>query len=149
MTLLLLLLLTFTPLHTEQPSEADREAIEAAIVQLFDAMRESNMEKAADVFHERLQLSTVVDRGAGSEVVESSAAGFLEAIGRPKEQPWDEHYSNLQVQIDGDLAIAWMDYRFYLGDEFSHCGVNAIKFIRTAAGWKMFSITDTRRETGC
>jgi hypothetical protein len=149
MTLLLSLLLAITPLNHDQPAQADHEAIEAAIIQLFDAMRESNMQKAADVFHERLQLSTVVDRGAGAELIESSAAEFLEAIGRPKEDAWDEHYSGLEIHVDGDLATAWMDYRFYRGDQFSHCGVNAIKFIRTSAGWLMFSITDTRRQNDC
>ena len=43
MTLILSLLLTITPLNLEQPAQNDHEAIEAAIIQLFDAMRESNM----------------------------------------------------------------------------------------------------------
>jgi hypothetical protein len=149
MTWFFILLFTFSSLQQTLPSNSDSKAIESTIIQLFDAMRESNMQKAADVFHEQLQLMTVVDRTMGAELIHSSAAEFLEAIALPKEEPWDEHYSNLEIHIDGDLATAWMDYRFYRGTEFSHCGVNAMKFIRTETGWKMFSITDTRRTDNC
>jgi len=149
MIYLFIFLFTISPLLLPQPTDSDSKAIENTIIQLFDAMRESNMQKAADMFHEQLQLKTVVNRGAGAELINSSGAEFLEAIGLPKEEPWDEHYSNLEIRIDGDLATAWMDYRFYRGEKFSHCGVNAIKFIRAETGWKMFSITDTRRSENC
>lgn len=133
----------------EPPSESDQQEVEEVITQLFDAMRENDMQKAADVFYESMQLSTVMDRGEGVELVHSNPADFLEAIGRPKDDIWDEHYSDLKIHVDGDLASAWMNYRFYRGDEFSHCGVNTIKLIRTPDGWKMFSITDTRRTENC
>jgi ketosteroid isomerase-like protein len=137
-----------SPVHV--PShESDQQEVEEVITQLFDAMRENDMQKAADVFYESMQLSTVMDRGEGVELVHSNPADFLEAIGRPKDDIWDEHYSDLKIHVDGDLASAWMNYRFYRGEEFSHCGVNAIKFIRTGEGWKMFSITDTRKTEGC
>lgn len=77
------------------------------------------------------------------------AAGFLQAVGAPREEVWDERISNLQIQIDGPLASAWMDYSFYRGDAFSHCGVNTMTLLREEDGWKIFAISDTRRRTGC
>ena len=62
---------------------------------------------------------------------------------------WDERIGDIDVRIDGGLATAWMPYAFYLGDRFSHCGVNAFHLTLTSEGWKILHITDTRRTTDC
>ena len=127
----------------------DPQQVEETILQLFDGMRESNREKAAEVFHETMTLSTVVNREGTTQLSQADITRFLDAVGQPKEEVWDEQISGLQVHIDGDLATAWMNYSFYRGDVFSHCGVNTMNLIRTEEGWKIFSITDTRRMEGC
>ena len=132
------------------PSESDdRDEIEQVIIQLFDGMRESDRAKAAGTFHETMQLSTVMVREGEAQLVYSDHNQFLDAIAQPKEEAWDEQYSGLEIHVDGNLATAWMNYTFHRGDQFSHCGVNTINFINTSAGWKIFSITDTRRTEGC
>jgi hypothetical protein len=42
-----------------------------------------------------------------------------------------------------------MDYSFYLGDKFSHCGVDAFLLARDGTEWKVVSLADTRRRQGC
>jgi hypothetical protein len=42
-----------------------------------------------------------------------------------------------------------MNYAFFAGDTFSHCGVNAFQLFKGADGWKIFHIADTRRREGC
>lgn len=132
----------------EAPAE-DPQQIEETILQLFEGMRESDREKAADVFHDTMTLSTVVNRDGSVELAQTDMEVFLNAVGQPKDQVWDEQISGLQVHIDRDLATAWMNYSFYRGETFSHCGVNTMNLIRTADGWKIFSITDTRRTDNC
>lgn len=127
----------------------DPQQVEQAIVQLFDGMRESDREKAEEVFHETMTLSTVVSRDGTVELSQTDIPRFLDAVGQPKDEIWDEQISGLQVHIDGNLATAWMNYSFYRGETFSHCGVNTMNLIRTEDGWKIFSITDTRRTEGC
>jgi hypothetical protein len=82
-------------------------------------------------------------------LVQTDIEGFLNAVGQPKDEVWDEQISGLVIQIDGNLATAWMNYSFYRGETFSHCGVNTMNLIQTADGWKIFSVTDTRRMEGC
>jgi hypothetical protein len=53
------------------------------------------------------------------------------------------------VRIDGPLAVVTVDYSFYAGQQFSHCGIDAFQLFRGPAGWKIFQLTDTRRRTGC
>jgi hypothetical protein len=143
-------LLIISSLTSETIAQTDDYAdIESVIVQLFDGMRESDRAKAAGVFHETMQLSTVMVREGEAQLVYSDHNQFLDAIAQPKEEAWDEQYSDLEIHIDGNLATAWMNYTFHRGDQFSHCGVNTMNFIRTTVGWKIFSLTDTRRTEGC
>jgi hypothetical protein len=48
------------------------------------------------------------------------------------------------------MAMAWVPYSFFLGDTFSHCGVNAMLLVRSREGqWRIQSILDTRRKEDC
>jgi len=74
---------------------------------------------------------------------------FIDAVGQPKEQVWNEPIWNEKVEIDGNLASVWVDYAFYVDDQFSHCGVDAFHLIKQVDGWKIFHLVDTRRKTDC
>jgi hypothetical protein len=37
-----------------------------------------------------------------------------------------------EVQIDDNLAAVWTEYEFYVGKNFSHCGVNAFQLVKNA-----------------
>ena len=62
---------------------------------------------------------------------------------------WDERLRGTTVHVDGPLAAVWTGYAFYAGTRFSHCGVDAFQLARTADGWRIVSIADTRQRTGC
>jgi type II secretory pathway component PulL len=70
-------------------------------------------------------------------------------VGTPHDQVWDERTRNEVVHQDGTLASVWMDYSFYAGDRFSHCGVDAFLLAREGDDWKIVSLADTRRREGC
>ena len=59
---------------------------------------------------------------------------------------YEERISDYQVRIDGIMATVWTPYEFYLNDEFHHGGVNAFQLFRGEEGWKIVSISDTRRK---
>ncbi len=80
---------------------------------------------------------------------EDAIDAFVAAVGTPHDEVWDERIWNVQVRVDGNLATAWMDYAFYLGERFSHCGVNAFQLFRGPEGWRIIQIADTRRREGC
>ncbi len=128
-----------TPAHT---------AVRAAVAALFDAMRAGDGDGVRNAFHPDAVLMSVgpgrdgVVRVQGGEV-----EGFATAVGTPHDEVWDERIGPVDVRVDGPLATAWMPYRFYLGDTFSHCGVNAFQLADTGGGWQIVAITDTRRAT--
>lgn len=129
---------------------ADPAAEVRAVVQrLFDGMRAGDSSAVRSVFHPEARMGSAVVREGALAFRPTGADGFVRAVGAPKEVVWDERVSNLRIEVDGPLATAWMDYRFYAGERFSHCGVNAMQLVRAATGWQIVSLVDTRRQEGC
>lgn len=129
---------------------ADQEAaIEEAVNDLFDAMRAADSAGVRAAFHPDATLQSVTreDDGEGYMLGATPVEAFVQGVGG--DHPvYDEQISDLQIQVDEGLATAWMNYSFYMGDEFSHCGVNAFQYVLTDEGWKILHVTDTRRK-GC
>lgn len=40
-------------------------------------------------------------------------------------------------------------FEFYIGDKFSHCGVNSFQLVKKDGDWKIFFIVDTSRQSNC
>lgn len=74
---------------------------------------------------------------------------FVEAVGTRRDEVWNERVWNVDVRLDDDLAQAWMNYAFFLDEEFSHCGVNAMQLVHDGETWRIIQLTDTRRTDGC
>ena len=147
----LFILVTFSILSGSLHSQdLDISTPESTVKALFKSMYDGDSTLAKQVFVRDASLHSVYTTKQGEQKIkEGNLAAFVEAIGSPHDQVWDERISNLSVKIDGDLAHAWMDYSFYIGEKFSHCGVNAMHLIRKEGKWKIFQIVDTRRKTEC
>jgi hypothetical protein len=141
---LAMLIATTAPLRAQAP--ADGEAgVRAAIEQLFDGMRSGDSTAVRAVFHPEARMLSAAIRNGETVLQAGSVDEFVRAVGTPHAEIWDERIDDVEIEVDDPLATAWMDYRFHLGEAFSHCGVNAFQFLRTAEGWRVIQITDTRR----
>ncbi|HWZ03901.1 MAG TPA: nuclear transport factor 2 family protein [Mucilaginibacter sp.] len=130
--------------------QADTLAIKQTISTLFDAMRKGDSTTLRSVFSKDMILQSVSNDKNGKAVLSTeNADGFVKAIGTPHAAVYDERIVFDGIKIDGDLASVWAPYRFYLGDKFSHCGVDVFQLMKTAAGWKIIYIVDTRRKDNC
>lgn len=134
--------------HASAQAAADHaaeEAVVAVVVQLFDGMRtgDSAMVRRTFAPDARLMSTSVRDGQPALQSVEIDQ--FVEAVGTPHEEVWDERLWNIEVRVDANLATVWTEYAFYLGEELSHCGVDAFQLFRSRDGWKIFQIADTRR----
>jgi hypothetical protein len=132
-----------------QANAAEGKAALAVVHSLFDAMRAGDSAGVRAAFHPKAQFATAAVKD-GSPLVEfNSIEPFLRAVGTPHPEVWDERLSNVVVHVDGPLAVVWADYAFYVGDKFSHCGVDAFQLARTGDAWQIVSIIDTRRKQDC
>lgn len=126
----------------------DEDAVVEVVERLFDAMRAGDSAMARSVFALEARLITTSGR-TGPELGVSPIDRFVQAVGKPHDQMWDERIWDTEIRIDGPLATVWTHYAFYLGDRFSHCGVDSFQLFRGSAGWKIVSLADTRRVDDC
>lgn len=133
------------PLHSQTP---DDEVL-AVVRQLFDGMRAADSSMVRSALHPDARLVSVGDGVEGPALNSTPMDSFVSAVGTPHEEVWDERIWDPEVRIDGRLATVWVPYAFYLGEELSHCGVDAFQLFDGPDGWKIFHIADTRRREGC
>jgi len=148
---LLLILFITSPIMAQTLSDSMEESDEVreVIFTLFEGMEAADGDVLRSVLDENATLHTVRSSEAGTELAETDINQFIESVAGSEPGTLIEEILYISVNVDGDLATAWMDYHFYRGVEFSHCGVNSMNLIRIADEWKIFSIVDTRRTEGC
>ncbi len=135
----------------DSPAQGDQEkAIMNVINSVFEGMATNNGDLIRAAFSDDAQTFTVfVDEEGITQKRPGSVEKFAEAVDKEKALQWTEPIWNEKIEIDGPLASVWVDYAFYLGADFHHCGVDAFHLIQTAGEWKIFHLVDTRRTEDC
>ncbi|MBD81314.1 MAG: hypothetical protein CL840_20525 [Crocinitomicaceae bacterium] len=134
--------------HQVKPS--DSTAVIKVVNKLFDGMRQSDSAMVHDAFADEVQLLSTYTKKDGTKMVkEGSLVEFLVAVGTHHDQVWDEKLYNILVFVDGSIAQVWTEYSFYVGDKFSHCGVDAFQLVKYEGKWRIVSLVDTRKRSGC
>lgn len=144
-------ILCVSPVYSQGDLNKDKQAVKKVINDLFDGMREADSSKVKSLFLKDVQMYTSFTNKEGEKVLKKGElAGFLKAIGSPHDEIWDEKIWDTSVMIDGGIAQVWTNYAFYVGTNFSHCGVDAFHLAKDASGsWKIMHLMDTRRKEGC
>jgi hypothetical protein len=131
------------PLAAQSP-EHDRAY--QVVVNLFDAMRTRDTAAMRAAFVPNASMQSLTAEGVKFDTME----GWLTGVGRARPGlVLDERLANPVINIDGPLAAIWVDYWFFAGERFSHCGVDSFQLVRQGDAWRIFSVVDTRRTEGC
>jgi ketosteroid isomerase-like protein len=150
MRILITLLLIIGSATSYAQAQSTEDDIKAVIETLFDGMRAGDSSMVASAFtRDAVMQSVAVNREGEVVKMQGSLPQFLTSIGTPREQVLDERIASYDIKIDGDLASVWTPYQFYIGEQFSHCGVNSFQMARLDGEWKIVYIIDTRRRTNC
>lgn len=150
MTKKILPLLLLLPFSVNSQTTDERLAVIAVIQKMFDGMREGDSAAVSSVFDATARLQTTsTDKEGKPQIRSEEISGFAAAIGTPHAEVYDERIWSYDVRVDGNLASAWTEYTFFLGEKMSHCGVNVFQLFKGEKGWKIIQITDTRRRTNC
>lgn len=132
-------------------AQEDKKVMEP-IKLMFEGMKLGDSAMVGRAFYPGAVFHTVTsDPKTKQPVLRSEPiAGFLKAVGAPHKEVWNELIWSPKIEIDGNFAQVWVNYAFYLGTLFNHCGVDAFHLIKDETGtWKIFSGSDTRQKEGC
>lgn len=132
-----------TALHAQS---ADHEAAYAVVTRLFDGMRARDTASMRAAFAPGASLNSVSPAGVRTDAIDAWIASVASA---PAGVILDERLGDRVVQVNGDLASVWVEYWFFAGSRFSHCGVDAFVLARSNGTWRILSVADTRQREGC
>ena len=143
---MMLSLLLLGAVRAEAQVTSDSAAITGIVTRLFDAMRARDTTTMRALFVPNASMQSLRDTAVTFDKIDGWIAGVARA---PQGVILDERLGPQTVRVDGNLATVWVDYWFYVGPRFSHCGVDAFQLARIGGAWKIFSVVDTRRTAGC
>jgi hypothetical protein len=131
------------PLDAYAPTTAQHAEVVGTLQRLFDALEsgdEALLRSVTDAsvvmhFSETLDGATTF----GSATLDGLATRITSS-----EVPLIERMWNQTVAVNGPLATIWTPYDFYVGETFSHCGVDAANMLHTEEGWKIVALSWTR-----
>lgn len=131
-------------------AQSDEEsAVKKIINNLFTGMKTEDSTLTRTAFAPAAIMQTIVNKEGKVNIRTESVNDFIKFIGTPHQEKYDERIVFTKILIDGPLASVWTDYKFYLGEKFSHCGVNSFQLVKGDKGWQIVYIIDTRRKEGC
>ena len=142
-----LLTAAFTSIEAQAPAAtASEQEVRAVIAKMFDAMRARDTVTLRAIFDSGARLVGTTNRDGTPEVEVTPIGTFIGIIATAAPgQLLDERLMNTEVKVSDNLASVWTDYKFYVGERFSHCGVDNFQLARGADGWKIVALADTRR----
>lgn len=132
-------------------AQTDQEQIKASINQVFDGMRKNDTTLIRQVLYPSCFLKSIGKNKDGVvKLQEDQIIDWLKSVGTKRDGVvLDERLTAYDIKIDGEMAMAWTPYEFYVNDKFNHCGVDVFTMMKTDKGWKIVGIVDTRRKDDC
>lgn len=126
-------------------ASADETTISNIVLALFTAMKQSDGNKIKTLFAPEGRLMSTDETGKINVI---SVDQFAQMINQAVKGSLEERVTDMNVNIDANLATVWAEYDFYYNKNLQHCGVDAFQFYKTGGVWKIIQISDTRR-TNC
>lgn len=135
-----------------QNKDSEELKVKTAIETFFEGFHKGDTTLMKSVMMPKVTMQTafVNKDGQGQFKDDGGADNLLKAIaGRPNDQKWDERLLDFNIQVDANMANAWVAYEFWYNDSFSHCGVNSFQLVKTQGKWRIIYLIDSRRRQGC
>ncbi len=136
---------TAAPGSRHLPGDEDRAAILSTVQALFDALATGDGQLLREIMHPDVLMHSVERAADGTRSGSTSTRDELIARLEGSEAVLTERMFDPEVRISGDLAMAWTPYDFYIGDDFSHCGADALLLTRgDGDSWTIIALSWTR-----
>ena len=153
---LLPLLLQITPTPplpkgTGKPPEPQGEAaaVMVPVNATFAAIAARNGELLRPLAREDGNLFIANEAADGTrKIIRRPMTEFITGM-KPGAEKFEERMYDPAIEIDGDVALVWGRYNFYIDGKLHHCGYDHFDMIRENGNWKIANITYSSRTTGC
>ncbi len=143
----IILAMLFAATISQAAGTAEEKAeVRAILDQVFDAMRAGDDETLKmlllpDTSLDRISLDKPVTRG--------DSAGWIGWVATLEPGQADEQIFDVEIHVEGPLAVAWAPFTIAIDGELRSCGVNQFTLVKHADGWKVAYLIDTHTPEKC
>jgi hypothetical protein len=130
-----------------QKADDSKDAL-AVVNKLWAEMAAANPAGIVALHNPGAQLVAVIKNKEGKSVVRNLTADDFSKNFAVKKELKEDMYAP-EVRVDGDVALVWGRYVFFVEGKVSHCGLNAFHLVRTDGGWKIGGIASTIDPGAC
>ena len=121
-----------------QQASTSTEAIKSVILKTFSAMKSVDTLALRSCFTNNAILQVSSQGATGTVVREVPISKFVQNVGSRKPGEMDERVISWgSIEIDHEIATAWVPYEFYLNGSFSHKGVDAFILVKVGEEYKI------------
>ena len=125
------------------PTDEQKTEVTATLQLLFDALETGDEALLRSVTDPSVVMHFTETRDGITTFGSSTLDGLAERISS-SEEPLIERFWDPIVVVNGSLATIWTPYDFYVGENFSHCGVDAANMMAGEEGWRIVALSWTR-----
>jgi len=127
----------------------DTTAVMRPVNTVFAAIAARDGELARAVLREDGNMFIASEAADGTrKVTRRPMAEFITGL-KPGAERYEERFYNPAIEIDGDVALVWGRYNFYIDGKLHHCGYDHFDLVREAGQWKIANLSYSSRTTGC
>lgn len=128
-------------------SQSDDKAIKAVINRFFEGMERGDTAMIRGACTAQPVLQTyMTDQSGQLQVFTENFEEFLDFVATPSKDKYREVIEFEAIHAEKSLASVWTPYKFYVNGKLSHSGTNSFQLVKTADGWRIQYIIDTRRK---
>ena len=124
------------------PSASERADILAVLQAVFDGLA-GDPDLIANAMDTDVVMRSADARSGTTVFGSSTLEGLMQRV-ETGEDVMIERMWDAEVRVTGSLATIWTPYDFYIGLEFSHCGIDVATLMRRESGWKIIGLDWTR-----
>ena len=124
------------------PTATDQADILAVLQAFFDGLA-GDPDLIANAVDPNIVMQSTDARSGTAVFGSSTLDGLLQRV-ETGEAVMTERMWDAEVRVAGALATIWTPYDFYIGSDFSHCGIDVATLMRRDGGWKIISLNWTR-----
>ena len=136
--------------YTTLQNLSEKNNIKHIIESFFTDFNKKNIAKLDAYFYNASDavIATILEKNNQSKLTESKLSDLKKGLSSVK-MSYKEEIGQIQVFVEGNMAVAWMKYSFYLDNVLSHCGVNKFDLMKSDGKWLITGLTDNHFKTGC
>jgi hypothetical protein len=131
------------PLAEWRPSPAEEAAAVEVVQRLFDALETGDEALLREVMDPSVVMHFTETRDGETTFGNASVDGLATRI-TSSEAPLIERMWDPTVLVNGALATVWTPYDFYVGAEFSHCGIDVATILNDSGQRRIVALSWTR-----